>query len=197
MLRVLLTRHGQSAWNAEGRWQGQADPSLSELGRAQAHAAAMLVGSFDAVIASDLERAHSTAQIIAEGSGIGPVLVDPRLRERDAGEFQGLTRPEIEERFPGYLASETWPPSWEPDTSLLARALEALDEIVERVGTGEVLVVAHAGIIYAVEDHFGVEFERIPNLWARWLTHDDRGWRLGDRVSLVPDDVAAEIPDLL
>ncbi len=196
MLRVLLTRHGQSAWNAEGRWQGQADPPLSKLGRAQARAAGALVGSFDAVIASDLDRASSTAQIIAEDTGIGPVLVDPRLRERDAGEFQGLTRPEIEERFPGHLASATWPPSWEPDASLLGRALEALDAIAERVGAGEVLVVAHAGIIYALEDHFGVPFERIPNLWARWLTHGNCGWRLGERVSLVADDVTAEIPDL-
>jgi probable phosphoglycerate mutase len=194
MLRVLLTRHGQSAWNAEGRWQGQADPPLSELGRAQARAAGTIVGSFDAVIASDLERACATAQIIAEGTGIGPVLVDARLRERNAGEFQGLTRPEIEERFPGYLASETWPPSWEPDASLLDRALDALDDIAARVGTGDVLVVAHAGIIYALEDHFDVPFERIPNLW---LIHDGRRWALGERAPLVPDDVTVEIPDLL
>ena len=197
MLRVLLTRHGQSAWNAEGRWQGQADPPLSDLGRAQARAATTVVGGFDAVVASDLDRACSTARIIAEGMGIGPVLVDSRLRERDAGEFQGLTRPEIEERFPGYLASETWPPSWEPDASLLGRSLEALDAIAEEVATGEVLVVAHAGVIYALEGHFGVPFERIPNLWARWFTHDERGWRLGERVSLIPDDVVVEIPDLL
>src|SRR3954464_6700209 len=89
--RVLLVRHGQSEWNAVGRWQGQADPPLSDLGRAQARAAARSLGSLDAVYASDLQRATETALIIAEQIGIGPVILDPDLRERDAGQWSGLT----------------------------------------------------------------------------------------------------------
>ena len=195
--RVLITRHGQSEWNALGRWQGQADPPLSELGVAQARAAGAGVGAVDAVVASDLERAAATAHIIAEAIGVGPVLLDPRLRERQAGEFQGLTRAEIEEQFPGYLAEERWPPGWETDESLLVRALEALDEIAGRTGHGDVLVIAHAGIIYALERHLGLPHERIPNLWGRWFAHDGDTWSLGERMPLIGDDVAVEIPDVL
>src|SRR3954465_8515375 len=97
--RVLMVRHGQSTWNALGRWQGQADPPLSDLGRDQARAAARALGAMDAVFAPDLHRATETAHIIATDLGIGPVLIDERLRERDAGEWSGLTRDEIHERY--------------------------------------------------------------------------------------------------
>src|SRR5918996_2805211 len=117
--RVLLVRHGQSEWNADGRWQGQADPPLSDHGRLQAREAARAVGAVDAIWASDLQRAAETAAIIADGVGVGPVTVDPDLRERDAGEFSGRTREEIEERFPGYLADGRRPPGWESDDHLL------------------------------------------------------------------------------
>ena len=196
MLRVLITRHGQSEWNALGRWQGQADPPLSELGVTQARGAAPAIGGFDAVIASDLERARTTAVILADAIGIGPVLVEPRLRERDAGEFSGLTRPEIEERFPGYLASEQRPPGWESDEALVERILEALAELAVAIGSGDVLAVAHAGVIYALEGHLGRPLERIPNLGGRWFERHSDGWRLGDRVVLVPDDIPHEIPDV-
>src|ERR671910_890596 len=91
--RVLLVRHGQSEWNAAGRWQGQADPSLSDLGRLQAREAARAVGAVDAIWSSDLQRAAETAIIIGDQIGVGPVVVDDRLRERDAGEWTGLVRP--------------------------------------------------------------------------------------------------------
>ena len=57
MTRVLLVRHGQSEWNADGRWQGQADPALTDLGRHQALHASRSLGSVDAIVASDLQRA--------------------------------------------------------------------------------------------------------------------------------------------
>src|SRR3954449_978711 len=79
--RVLFVRHGQSEWNALGRWQGQADPPLSDLGRAQARAAAHSLGALDAIFASDLQRAAETAAIISAAIGVGPVLVEPDLRE--------------------------------------------------------------------------------------------------------------------
>jgi len=103
MTRVLLIRHGQSEWNADGRWQGQADPPLTDLGRHQALHAARNLGTVDAIVASDLQRASETALIIAEALGIGPVVVEASLRERDAGEWSGLTRAEIERDWPGYL----------------------------------------------------------------------------------------------
>src|SRR3546814_20228381 len=82
MTRVLLVRHGQSEWNATGRWQGQADPPLTDLGRAQAHYAARSLGVVDAIVAADLQRAADTALIISGELGAGPVVLDQGLRER-------------------------------------------------------------------------------------------------------------------
>jgi probable phosphoglycerate mutase len=187
--RILLVRHGQSEWNAVGRWQGQADSPLSDQGRLQAREAARAVGAVDAVWASDLQRAVETATIIAEEIGVGPVVVDPALRERDAGEFSGLTRPEIEERFPGYLAAHRRPPSWEPDDHLLARALGALHRIAGEVPGGDVLVVTHGGLVYAVEEHLGAVFDKLANAAGRWVEVGSGRLRLGDRVMLAePQD---------
>jgi broad specificity phosphatase PhoE len=188
--RVLLVRHGQSEWNAAGRWQGQADPPLSDLGRRQAHEAARAVGAVDAVWSSDLQRAAETAAIIAADIGVGPVVLDPDLRERDAGEYSGLTRDEIEERFPGYLAAHRRPPSWEPDEHLLARALRALHRIAAEVPGGDVLVVTHGGLVYTIEGHLGAEHDRLANAEGRWLAIDGERLRLGDRILLAdPEDL--------
>lgn len=197
MLNVLIARHGQSEWNALGKWQGQADPPLSDLGRAQARGAARRLGTFDAVIASDLDRALGTALIIAEGIGVGPVLVEPAFRERHAGEYQGLTRDEIEARFPGHLDAGIWPPGWEDDTSVRSRVDTALDRLVTEFGRGDVLVVSHGGVIYALEARLGADHERIANLGARWFHHDGDRWTLGERVQLSPDDVTIESQDIL
>jgi len=197
MLNLLLARHGQSVWNAAGRWQGHADPPLSDLGRAQAREAALNAGSFDAIVASDLERALHTATIISEATGVGPVLVDSRLRERHVGEYEGLSSDEIEERFPGQLEARLFPPGWEPTQQLLSRALDALGEIVDRTGnSGDVLAVTHGGVIYSLEDHLGLSRQRIDNLCGRWL-HHDRQWRLGDRIQLSADDISLESRDIL
>ena len=85
--RFLLVRHGESEWNAVGRWQGQADPPLSQTGSEQARLAAQSIGMVDAIVASSLRRAFDTAHIISENLGIGPVIVEPDLMERHAGEW--------------------------------------------------------------------------------------------------------------
>jgi len=189
VLRVLVVRHGQSEWNAVGRWQGQADPPLTELGLHQAAHAAQHVGAVDAVVASDLERSLTTAAIIAELLGIGPVLVDDGFRERDAGEWQGLTKAEIADGWPGFLEDRRRPPAFEPDDVFQARIFAALDRVREAVPVGDVLVVAHAGVVYQAEAVLGVDFEPLPNLGGRWVVSDDGGaWCLGDRVVLVDPD---------
>jgi len=198
MLNLLLVRHGQSEWNAVGRWQGQADPPLSELGQRQAQAAAAHAGAFDAVFASDLQRALHTATLISNAIGVGPVIVDPRLKERFAGVYQGLTRDEILEQFPGQLENEIPPEGWEADEDVLTRVWAALDDIVSSTGGhGDVLAVSHGGIIYTIESHFTGSFTRIGNLGAQWLHFDGTEWRLGERVNLAPEDVTIENEDIV
>jgi broad specificity phosphatase PhoE len=188
--RVLLVRHGQSEWNAEGRWQGQADPPLSDLGRRQAHEAARGLGAVDAIFSSDLQRAAQTAAIVAADLGVGPVVLDPDLRERDAGEYSGLTRAEIERRFPGHLDAGTRPPGWEPDDHLLARALRAVHAIAVAVPGGLVVAVTHGGLVYTIERHLGAAHARLANVAGRWIDVAGTALRLGDRIVLAePEDV--------
>jgi probable phosphoglycerate mutase len=209
MPRLLLVRHGESEWNAAGRWQGQADPPLTDTGRSQAMRAARAIGAVDAIVASDLQRARDTAEILAAAIGIGPVVVDPRLRERHAGEWSGLTRADIHAEWPGYLADdplhreaaeddettagagesappgERRPPGWEPDEQLLERVLAALAELTTALPSGDALVVTHGGVIYAIEHALGATHERVPNLGARWLEVDGSRLTLGERIALL------------
>jgi probable phosphoglycerate mutase len=188
--RVLLTRHGQSEWNALGRWQGQADPPLSDLGRRQAHEAARSLGAVDGIWSSDLRRAAETAVIIADDMGVGPVVLDADLRERDAGEWTGLTRAEIERHYPGYLPDGRRPRGWESDELLLDRAQGPLRRIADAAPGGDVLVITHAGVVFAIERHLGLEHTRLANVEGRWVTVAREGLRLGERVLLAePQDV--------
>lgn len=191
---MLLVRHGQSEWNALGKWQGQADPPLSELGCKQAGLAADRLGAVDAIVASDLERAQYTATIISELLGEGPVVIEPDLRERDAGEWSGLTQKEIHAAWPGYLDDRRRPPAFEDEEPFLERVMRGLNRVHEQVGDGDALIVTHGGVIYAVERHLGADFERIPNLGARWITHHGDRIELGERVVLVDEDVLT-VPD--
>ena len=193
VLRVLIVRHGQSEWNALGRWHGQADPPLTEVGLHQAAHAAQHVGAVDAVVASNLERARTTAEIVAELIGIGPVLVDPGFGERDAGEWEGLTKDEIADAWPGYLEDRRRPPGFEPDEAFQERIFAALDRVRRQVPHGDVFVVAHAGVIYQVESVLGSSFATLPNLGGRWVEAEGEGpWRLGERVVLVDPDESTD-----
>lgn len=185
MRRLLLARHGESEWNAEGRWQGRADPPLSARGRHQAALAVLGLGAVDAIVTSSLRRALDTALIISEGLGIGPVLVDTDLQERDAGEWQGLTRVQIEAGWPGYLAERRRPPRYELDEPLVRRARAALQRVCDRVPGDDLLIVTHGGIINALEASFGVEWDRVPNLGGRWFGWHDGELCLGERVELI------------
>ncbi len=116
--RLVLLRHGRTASNAEGRFQGHLDVPLDDVGLAQAEAAGRALAAELAekvaagavrVVASDLSRARRTAEIVAGHLGL-PVTVDPALRERDGGSWQGLTREEIKarhgEEFARWMAGE-------------------------------------------------------------------------------------------
>lgn len=170
-------------WNADGRWQGQADIELTDHGREQARLAAGLVASecppFDVVVSSDLVRAAETADIIAGVLGCDRRFRDPRWRENHAGEWQGLTADEIRRDWPGYLENDRRAPSFESVESTIGRTGEALTLIAERHHGGCVLVVSHGGVIRLLRHHFGAADQRFPNLGGAWFEHDGRNWRNG------------------
>ena len=182
--RLLVARHGQSEWNAIGRWQGQADVPLSDEGMRQAAGAGLLLGTFGAVWSSDLERASLTAAIIAEIIGIGPVLIDPRLRETNVGPWEGLTHDEVETSWPGFLEEHRRPDGFEPYDDAARRMIAAFVDIAAQSPGEEVLVISHGGVIRAVRRLLGATDARMSNLSASWF--DVRGMAVtaGDVVDL-------------
>lgn len=191
----LIVRHGQSVWNAAGRWQGQADPPLTELGQHQARMAAPNLPDFDVLVASTLQRANQTAQAIAEVRDVADVHLDARFMERDAGAFSGLTRVDIEREFPGYLGSGRWPDGWEDDGAVLTRVRAGLAHLADLHGDSTVVIISHGGIIYSIEGQFDIPHEGVSNLGGRWVHRaSDGALTLGDRVHLL--DLESEtIPD--
>ena len=205
---MLFVRHGQSEWNALGRWQGQADPPLSDLGREQARLASTAITAaakraaspVAGIVSSTLLRALETATIISDAIDVSPIHLEADLIERDAGEWSGLTRSEIDEQFPGYLNNGTRPPGYELDDPMLARILRAVDRVIDRFsaidGPATILVVTHGGVIYTLESHLGAPFQRKPNLGARWVVVHDGALRLDTSIALI-DAESATVPDLL
>ena len=151
--RFFLIRHGESTWNAAGRWQGHGDPPLSRHGREQARrmATELLDEGIEVVVASDLRRAVETAGILGEAIGVQP-RVDARLRELDVGDWTGLTREEIAAHAAAALAEFE-----SDDPEARAGTGECRREIAERVGIACAdIAAAHAGRSVAVVAHLGV-----------------------------------------
>jgi probable phosphoglycerate mutase len=155
---LLLVRHGESEWNAAGRWQGQADPPLSARGREQAEALATSLHErpIVAVHASDLVRARQTAQPIAAALGL-PLLLDRALRERHVGAFAGLTHEEVRRRHPEWQHAlrhdEGRPPGGETRRELRARVGAAIARIERQAPPGELVIVSHGAAIRAALEH--------------------------------------------
>jgi broad specificity phosphatase PhoE len=105
---LFLFRHGETDWNRQGRLQGHTDTPLNTTGLAQAEALAerLRPHRLEAVVSSDLARAWTTAQIVAEALGV-PLIREPGLREADIGEAEGLYWPEVKARF-GETLTERW-----------------------------------------------------------------------------------------
>ena len=110
------------------------------------------------------------------------------LAERDAGDWEGLTRAEIEDGWPGYLATDRRPPGYEAHDVLVVRARAALDRVHAEYEGADVLVVTHGGLIGAVERDGGLPWERMPNLGGRRATHAGDRLVLHERLVLVDDD---------
>lgn len=175
--RIYLVRHGATQLTAEDRFSGSVGVDLSDEGRSQAARLGERMQSegMTAVYASPLSRTMDTARIIAGRCGLEPVPVDG-LREISHGHWEGLTRREVEERFPDeYVAWEQDPFTFAPEggesgVAVLARALPAIREIVTKHPGERVLVVSHKATIRL--------------LLSSLLGFDARGYR--DRLDQAP-----------
>ncbi|MCB9008348.1 MAG: histidine phosphatase family protein [Ardenticatenaceae bacterium] len=154
-LTILLTRHGETDWNKAGRWQGHADIPLNEKGHQQAAALCQRLQSWpiETVYTSDLQRCVQTAVPLAKALDIQPTLA-PIWRERDVGDFSGMTGDQARDHYPEIWANAVRgmvdPPNGEPFAQVLSRAWQAFESVVEAHDTGLVAVVTHGGLLHAL-----------------------------------------------
>jgi len=169
MTELLLVRHGETDWNAEGKLQGHTDRPLNDYGRRQAQALAERIAgeSIDAVYASDLSRARETAEILAEKFGL-TVVVDPDLREKNWGNWEGLTS---DERLHIEFEGET-------SQAHRDRTLSAVQRIVDRHPGERIVVVTHGGSLRRLQAAVsGFASPVIENCAVWGLAHEDGRFR--------------------
>ncbi|MGV3114875.1 histidine phosphatase family protein [Corynebacterium freneyi] len=199
--RLLLLRHGQTAYNATRRMQGQLDTELSEEGVAQAVRVAAHVGRRERdirrIVSSDLSRAVQTADAVGRVLGVD-VERDSRLRETFLGQWQGRTHGEIDAEYPGQRATwrhdATWaPPGGETRVEVAQRMRAVVDELLDDDSWpgSTVLLVAHGGAIAALTaslldvpmSHYtmfnGLRNTAWVELTARPRPDGELGWYLG------------------
>lgn len=191
--RLLLVRHGETDHNAGGVWQGQLDSALSDVGVEQARAAGRAIAAYrpSRVVASDLARAAVTAQHVAQAAGVG-VTLDPRWREINVGQWQGLHTSEVRARYADLLAEmDRTDIRRGVDGETLAevgrRAGESLRELLDGLSDDECVVVVAHGVSTraAVADLLGLDqllatraLRTMGNChWAE-LTQSRTGWQL-------------------
>jgi probable phosphoglycerate mutase len=176
LTRVLAIRHGETAWNVDGRIQGQLDVPLNEMGRWQVHRLALAVAdeSIAAIYSSDLLRAYETAQAVGRGSG-DAIVTDTGLRERGFGVFEGLSYAEINARWP--QMGERWR---KRDPEFGAPGGETLNQFYERsVTTATRLAARHPGQTIALVSHGGV-MDCLYRAASRIALDAPRSWQLGN-----------------
>jgi broad specificity phosphatase PhoE len=206
--RLVVWRHGRTEWNATGRFQGQLDPPLDDVGRRQAALAAPLLaaglpGGQTVVVSSDLTRAVETAGALTSVLG-ARLRVDPRLREHGLGCWEGLTRDEVAERYPEQFAD--WlagrpvrDRGGEEAADVARRALAALADLPE---APVAVVVTHGGtagrmieaLLELGADHRRV-FGPLGNCsWSELVVQGPR-WRMTRHNAWVPQPVEGRRPD--
>lgn len=152
--RIIAVRHGETAWNVDTRIQGHIDIALNDTGRWQARqlGRALAQQPVTAIYTSDLQRAHATAQAVAESTG-APLMPDAGLRERSFGELQGRTFAEIEAELPEQ--ARRWrkrdphfaPEGGESLVQLRERIRATTHRLAARHPGGLVVMVAHGGVL--------------------------------------------------
>jgi glucosyl-3-phosphoglycerate phosphatase len=204
----VLWRHGRTAWNAGGLFQGQTDVDLDETGLAHAERAARMLASMNpaALVVSDLRRAVDTAAPLARITGLTPTQ-DPGLRETYAGAWQGLTMAQIRERFPDQAAawergeSHAQPEGGESRVEVATRTVAALRRGLSGVpedgtlvaithgGAARVAICSLLGLPEAVWSAIGV----LSNCCWSVLAESRTGWRLVEHnAGTLPEPVLSE-----
>jgi probable phosphoglycerate mutase len=174
--RVLAIRHGETAWNVDGRIQGQLDVPLNDMGRWQVHRLALALAdeNIAAIYASDLLRALETAQAVARASG-DAIVTDAGLRERGFGVFEGLSYAQINALWPEL--AERWR---RRDPEFGAPGGETLNQFYARsIATATRLAALHPGQTIALVSHGGV-MDCLYRAAARVALDAPRSWQLGN-----------------
>jgi alpha-ribazole phosphatase len=190
MTRLILIRHGETDWNLEGRWQGQADVPLNTHGRQQAAQLAQSLTDIGitAIVSSDLSRATETAEELARVTGLS-IHLDPRLREIHQGEWQGQRISQIQANYsealrqrqenPAAIAA----PGGETAAQVLERILGAIDEILLKYPNDTVAVISHGYAIALLIAYY----RRVPLEQAWDLIPSNGGWQeLGIKQNELP-----------
>ncbi len=189
--RLCIVRHGETAWNAEHRVQGQLDVPLNAIGQAQALAASKVLGKekFDAIYSSDLSRARQTAQETARLFSMD-IIEDKELRERHYGIFERLTYAEVKVRYPeDYARFEARDPEYafrtgESLKDFSARSIRVISAIAERHKGQSVAVFTHGGVLdklYRYITGLPLSAERdfgIPNAGLNRIEVTSSGWKI-------------------
>jgi len=168
-LILYVPRHGETDYNAQGRYAGSTDVPLNDCGLNQAKELAQKLVSvhFDVIVASPLTRAKQTAEIVRGMSGI-PIVFDARLAERNMGVYEGLTREEARERYPktwaklGAKSPDDAPEGGETIGQVDARVTAALERIETEYGDKSVLVVCHGFVSRIINRYFtGLSYDEM------------------------------------
>lgn len=170
MTHLILIRHGETDWNVEGRWQGHADVPLNARGLAQAaQIAQALAGTqLDAIYTSDLKRAEGTAEPLARDQNLD-IHVDPRLREINQGEWQGLLVSEIQARYADEFRRrrenplDVAPPGGETALQVRERVLASVQDILNRHPDQTVALVSHGFALAVIRAYF--QGDPIGKVW--------------------------------
>ena len=186
-----MVRHGETAWNAAGRVQGQLDIPLSDTGLAQARAVSRVLAGehFDVIYSSDLARVQQTAAPTAALLK-KKILLSEKLRERHYGIFQGMTYTEARERMPEeFVRFKNKDPDYDFQTgeSLMdfqRRVFSCIEELIEKHPNHSVLVFTHGGVLEVLYRHAtkrGLSTPRdfeIPNAALNRFDHAAGAWQV-------------------
>jgi probable phosphoglycerate mutase len=189
--RLCIVRHGETAWNAEHRVQGQLDVPLNGIGQVQALAASKVLAreKFDAIYSSDLTRARQTAEPTVGLLSL-KIILEKELRERHYGIFERLTYAEVKVRFPeDYARFEARDPEYafrtgEALKDFSARSISILTKIAEANSGKSILVFTHGGVLdmlYRFVTGLSLSAERtfgIPNAGLNRVEVTPAGWQI-------------------